>query len=166
MSGPKCWTKDKSNAAIEVKIWTSNLHVHHRNIKWTIFLPLRHISRCLSPLLLVVCVAEPVKLGRGMWMRPTMLGCSSATFPPCIASSSSSPLSHTLLSDGYSYVLLRLDSLKEIVSCNRHRQKRYNSRLSVVIFDLLLNSSILTAWSVNIVFFSVLIVVFCPECSS
>lgn len=44
-------------------------------------------------------------------MRPTILGCSSGRGP-----SSSSSLSHTLFSEGYSYVLCRLDSLKEMFS--------------------------------------------------
>ena len=90
------------------------------------------IFHAVSPLLLVVCVGELVKLGRGMWMRPTMLGWSSATFSSCFSSSSSSPLSHVLLSDGYSYVLARLDSLKEILSCKTHRGRniRTSSYLS------------------------------------
>lgn len=77
----------------------------------------------VSPLPLFLWVGEVVKLGRGMWMRPTMLGCSSSTFSSDFSSSSSSPLSHTLLSDGYSYVLWRLDSLKEILSCKREPQR-------------------------------------------
>lgn len=76
----------------------------------------------VSPFPLFLWVGEVVKLGRGMWMRPTMLGCSSSTSSD-FSSSSSSPLSHTLLSDGYSYVLWRLDSLKEILSCKREPQR-------------------------------------------
>lgn len=104
------------------KNWTSDQRVRHKNMKITALLP-SVTFRVASPLLLVVCVGEVVKLGRGMWMRPTMLGCSSATIPSRFSSSSSSPLSHALLSDGYSYVLLRLDSLKEILSCKRQKQK-------------------------------------------
>lgn len=99
---------------------------------WTPLFLRSVIFHVVSPLLLVVCVGEVVKLGRGMWMRPTMLGWSSATFSSSFSSSSSSPLSHVLLSDGYSYVLARLDSLKEILSCKRHRGRiiRTSSHLS------------------------------------